>query len=95
MHAGSIHSGSTMDGLWGSTDSFCHGSRSIDCQGAVQLTSNTVHTAQSLVGICKELGLPLAKEKVEGPVTVLEFLGILFNSTNMTMSLPPVEKLQD
>ncbi len=46
------------------------------------------HNLQSLVDICKELGLPLAEKKVEGPTTVLE----QFNSTNMTMSLPP-EKL--
>lgn len=38
------------------------------------------------------LGIPLALEKVEGPSTILEFLGILLDTTRMEARLPP-EKL--
>ncbi len=36
----------------------------------------------------KLLGLPIATHKVEGPTTVLEFLGIEFDTVNMVMRLP-------
>ena len=42
-----------------------------------------------LTSTCKKLGLPLAVEKVEGPLTQLVFLGILIDSATMTMKLPP------
>ena len=38
---------------------------------------------------CAALGLPLALNKVDGPATCLEFLGIKFNTQSMTMRLPP------
>jgi hypothetical protein len=41
-----------------------------------------------LIDICAALGIPLAKEKVEGPATILTFLGILFDTETMTMRLP-------
>ena len=44
---------------------------------------------RQLTQVCQKLGLPLAMEKVEGPVSILVFLGILLNSTKMTMKLPP------
>ena len=42
---------------------------------------------------CKELGVPLALEKIEGSATSLPFLGILFDSQKMKARLPP-DKLQ-
>ena len=42
---------------------------------------------------CKELGVPLALEKIEGPATSLPFLGILLDSQKMEVRLPP-DKLQ-
>ena len=41
----------------------------------------------------KELGDPLAEEKIEGTATSLPFLGILFDSQKMKACLPP-DKLQ-
>ena len=41
-----------------------------------------------LVSTCEKLGLPLAIEKIEGPVSALTFLGIRIDSSRMTMSLP-------
>jgi hypothetical protein len=38
--------------------------------------------------LCEELGLPLAPEKSEGPVTDLTFLGIKLDTVAMTASLP-------
>jgi hypothetical protein len=38
--------------------------------------------------LCEELGLPLAPEKSEGPVTALTFLGIKLDTVAMTASLP-------
>lgn len=51
--------------------------------------------ARNLEGLrqwCAFLGFPLALEKVEGPATILVFLGILLDSVRMELRLPP-EKL--
>ena len=48
---------------------------------------------ETITSICNKLGFPLAKDKVEGPSTVLTFLGILLDSSKMELRLP-VEKLQ-
>ena len=48
---------------------------------------------ETITSICNKLGFPLAKDKVEGPSTVLIFLGILLDSSKMELRLP-VEKLQ-
>ena len=41
-----------------------------------------------LIEVCTMLGIPLALEKVEGPSTILEFLGILLDTTCMEARLP-------
>ena len=57
-------------------------------------TSNTCKTNLEIIKTtCKELGVPLALEKVEGPATSLPFLGILLDSQKMEARLPP-DKLQ-
>ena len=38
--------------------------------------------------VCHTLGVPLALEKVEGPATVLPFLGILLDTQQMEARLP-------
>ena len=44
----------------------------------------------NLIDIAKDfVGLPIATNKVEGPTTVLEFLGIEFDTQSMSMRLPP------
>ena len=53
--------------------------------------STALHT---LTAICQELGIPLAEEKLEGPSTVLEFLGILLDTTKLEARLPE-DKLTD
>ena len=45
-----------------------------------------------LTQICNYLGVPLALEKVEGPLTTLPFLGILLDTVKMEARLPE-EKL--
>lgn len=42
---------------------------------------------------CRELGVPLAEDKTEGPYTELSFLSISLDSERMAVSLPP-DKLQ-
>ena len=42
--------------------------------------------------ICRELGIPVAPEKVKGPISVLDFLGIILDTEKMELRLPP-EKL--
>ena len=37
---------------------------------------------------CRELGVPLAADKVEGPAPVLTFLGIELNTKAMSLALP-------
>ena len=44
--------------------------------------------------VCKELNLPLADEKQEGPSTQLNFLGVLLDSDRLEACLPP-DKLQE
>ena len=38
--------------------------------------------------LCQELGLPVMQEKVVGPSTVLDFLGIVIDSNKMELRLP-------
>ena len=40
------------------------------------------------LSLCKRLGVPVSKEKIEGPATVLPFLGILLDTTAMELRLP-------
>ncbi len=47
-----------------------------------------------LQGIRAELAIPLATEKMEGPTTCIEFLGITLDSVRLEARLPQV-KLQD
>ena len=56
--------------------------------GTSQCTSNLTLLTSS----CHELGLPLAEDKIEGPTTVLTFLGIELDTAEMLMRLPQ-EKL--
>ena len=51
---------------------------SIECRRALDIT----------LKVCKELGVPIAEDKLEGPVTQLTFLGIELNSINMSLKLP-------
>lgn len=44
--------------------------------------------------MCRELGLPLKLEKVEGPATVLTFLGIVIDTVRFKLRLPE-DKLED
>ena len=48
----------------------------------------------TMLTVCKDLGVPVAMEKLEGPATNITFLGISINTTSMTLSLPP-EKLAE
>ena len=47
---------------------------------------------QLLLDICRMLGIPIAEEKLEGPTTLLVFLGILIDTIKGELRLP-VEKL--
>ncbi len=55
-------------------------------------TSQCASNLNMLTSSCHELGLPLAEEKIEGPATVLTFLGIELDTKQMLMRLPQ-EKL--
>ena len=41
-----------------------------------------------LMQLCNDLGVPLALEKVEGPSTIISFLGILLDTVRMVIRLP-------
>lgn len=45
------------------------------------------HKLQQLLALFKELGIPISIKKLEGPVTRIVFLGILFDTIAMTISL--------
>ena len=51
------------------------------------------HNLDIFTQVCKELGIPLATEKVEDPSTSLTFLGILIDTHLMEIRLPD-DKLQ-
>lgn len=51
------------------------------------------HSLDSIQRICKDLGVPLALEKLEGPSTILLFLGIVLYAIKMETRLPK-DKLQ-
>ncbi len=42
----------------------------------------------SIIATCDQLGIPLAKHKIEGPVTVIIFLGIEIDTEHMLLRLP-------
>ena len=44
---------------------------------------------QYILETCSHLGIPLAKEKIEGPTKTLTFLGITLDTQNMEARLPP------
>jgi hypothetical protein len=48
---------------------------------------------QTMVDICRTLGIPLAMEKLEGPSTCLVFLGIVIDTILQELRLPE-EKLR-
>ena len=48
----------------------------------------------ALTSLCNTLGIPLAKEKLEGPATQLEYLGILLD-TDLLEARLPLDKLHD
>ena len=41
--------------------------------------------------LCHRLGMPIAPEKIEGPSTVITFLGITIDSNKMELRLPPAK----
>ena len=56
------------------------------------LSSVCQQNLNTFVGLCNELGVPLAPNKVEGPSTTLAFLGIILDTQCMENGLPQ-EKL--
>ena len=52
------------------------------------------HHLHTLISLFNALGVPLAEDKMEGPSTIQEYLGILLHSSLLETCLPPV-KLQD
>ena len=51
-------------------------------------------TMNVLKQVCEEIQMPIAPEKLEGPATVVEFLGLMFDTDYMVICIPP-DKLQD
>jgi len=43
---------------------------------------------ETFLGLCFDLGIPLASEKIEGPSTSLTFLGIIIDTNRMEIRLP-------
>jgi len=56
--------------------------------------SVTQQLIQQMLALFKELGIPISSDKLEGPVTSLVFLGILFDTVSMTLRLS-TEKLHE
>ena len=56
--------------------------------GPPQSSQCRQHLETSLA-LCKQLGVPIAPHKLEGPSPVLSFLGIQIDSVTGTLSLPP------
>ena len=73
MCAGIAHSIHYLDDYF-----FCGPSDSVSCQLALD----------TAVPLCQRLGLPVAPDKVEGPVTIITFLGIELDSVALEIRLP-------
>ena len=43
----------------------------------------------AMLHVCQKLGMPVAREKSEGPATCLTFLGIVLDSSLQQLRLPP------
>ena len=48
---------------------------------------------ETVIGLCNELGVPLAKNKTVGPTNILPFLGYIID-TELMMVLIPFEKIE-
>ena len=57
-------------------------------------TNTCAQHLDTFTALCNTLNIPLAEDKLEGPATQLEYLGILLDSTLLEARLPP-SKLQD
>lgn len=57
-------------------------------------TNQCFRHLSTLTGLCKQLSIPLAEDKRKGPTTLLEYLGILLDSSALKAQLP-ADKLQD
>ena len=51
-------------------------------------TSTCQHSLNSIIAICTQLGVPLAREKIGGPITSLTILGIQIDTVKMQACLP-------
>ena len=51
-------------------------------------SQSCARSLQTTIDSCKQLGVPVATHKTEGPATTLTFLGIQINTQDMTLSLP-------
>ena len=65
-----------------------------DLAGAESSMERAVAAFKALGSLLVELGLKESEEKACGPATSMTYLGILFNTVDMTMSVPP-EKLEE
>ena len=43
---------------------------------------------QGFLNMCDRIGVPIAEDKTEWACTIITFLGILLNGTNMTLGIP-------
>ena len=51
-------------------------------------TSECAEALKLALQLCEHLGVPVSKLKVEGPATILTFLGILLDTVAMELRLP-------
>eukprot|EP00731_Ephydatia_muelleri_P037702 Em0540g2a len=51
-------------------------------------------STETMLRVCERLGIPVALDKLEGPVTTITFLGITIDTTLQQLRLPP-DKLQE
>ena len=60
----------------------------------VQSNNTAQRNLTDALALCEELGVPMAADKTEGPVTRLTFLGIELDTVAMTARLPRVKLLE-
>lgn len=82
-----------MDGTGGITSSVMHYLDGFLCIGPLNslVSVALLHTLES---IAQWFGIPFAPEKMEGPSTEIQFLGIIIDMQTMECRLP-IEKLKD
>ena len=59
--------------------------------GSGEGKQSCAHALHSFIATCKQLGVPLASDKTEGPVSKITYLGLEIDARNQLVRIPPTK----